>query len=47
MGLSLEEIAIDHGLAMNQIREAQAFYIAHRPEVGANIQNELELEDKS
>ena len=47
MGLSLEEIATDHGLVMNQIREAQAFYNAHRPEVDANIQIEQELEDKS
>ncbi|KAF0109523.1 MAG: hypothetical protein FD147_2214 [Chloroflexi bacterium] len=47
MGLSLEEIATDHGLDMNQIREAQAFYNAHRPEVDANIQIEQELEDKS
>ncbi|MCX6053828.1 MAG: DUF433 domain-containing protein [Chloroflexi bacterium] len=47
MGLRLEEIATDHGLDMNQIREAQAFYDAHRSEVDANIQIEQELEDKS
>ena len=47
MGLSLEEIATDHGLDINQIREAQAFYNAHRPEIDANIQIEQELEDKS
>jgi uncharacterized protein (DUF433 family) len=47
MGLSLEEIATDHGLDRNQIREAQAFYNTHRSEVDANIQIETELEDKS
>jgi len=47
MGLSLEEIATDHALGLNQIREAQAFYNAHRLEVDANIQIEQELEDKS
>jgi len=47
MGLSLEEIATDHALDLNQIREAQSFYNAHRSEVDANIQIEQELEDKS
>jgi len=47
LGLSLEEIASDYGLDKNQIREAQSFYNAHRPEVDANIQIEQELESKS
>lgn len=47
MGLSLKEISTDLVLNLNQIREAQAFYDAHRSEVDANIQIEQELEDKS
>ena len=46
-GLSLEQIASEYELDVNRIREAQAFYNAHRPEIDANIRLEQELEGKS
>jgi uncharacterized protein (DUF433 family) len=44
MGLNFEQIAAEHELDVNRIREAQAFYDAHRPEIDANIRMEKELE---
>ena len=46
LGLSPEQIAAEYELEMNQIREAQAFYNAHRPEMDANIRIEKDLEVK-
>lgn len=45
-GLSPDQIAVDHGLEPRQVREAQAFYSAHRPEIDASIQVENDLEEK-
>jgi len=44
MGMNPEHIAAEYELDMNRIREAQAFYNAHRPEIDANIRVEQELE---
>jgi len=44
-GMNPEQIAADYNLAVNRIREAQAFYNAHRPEIDANIRLEQELEE--
>jgi uncharacterized protein (DUF433 family) len=45
MGLNAEQIATEYELDVNRIREAQAFYDAHRAEIDANIRAEQELED--
>jgi uncharacterized protein (DUF433 family) len=45
-GLNPEQIASEHELDVARIREAQAFYNAHRSEIDANIQVEQELEGK-
>jgi len=42
-GMTPDEIAADYELNVNQIREAQAFYEAHRPEIDANIRYENNL----
>jgi len=47
MGTSPEQIAAEYELDVKQIREAQAFYTAHRPEIDANIRTEREAEEKS
>jgi uncharacterized protein (DUF433 family) len=47
MGTSPEQIAAEYELDVKQIREAQAFYNAHRPEIDANIRTEREVEEKS
>jgi uncharacterized protein (DUF433 family) len=47
MGTSPEQIAAEYELDDKQIREAQAFYNAHRPEIDANIRTEREVEEKS
>jgi uncharacterized protein (DUF433 family) len=44
MGMNPEQIAVEYELDVNRIREAQAFYNAHRPEIDANIRAEQELE---
>lgn len=44
MGMNPEQIAVEYELDVNRIREAQAFYNAHRPEIDANIRVEQELE---
>jgi uncharacterized protein (DUF433 family) len=44
MGMSPEQIAVEHELDVNRIHEAQSFYNAHRPEIDANIRIEQELE---
>lgn len=46
IGLDAEKIAAEYDLNVNQIREAQNFYNAHRPEIDANIRSERELEKK-
>ena len=46
MGLNFEQIASEYELDVNRIREAQAFYEAHRPEIDANIRVEQESEGK-
>jgi uncharacterized protein (DUF433 family) len=43
-GLNPEQIAAEYQLDENRIREAQAFYNAHRLEIDANIHAEQELE---
>jgi uncharacterized protein (DUF433 family) len=45
-GQSLEEIAADYELEANQVKEALAFYDAHRAEIDASIEAEERLEDK-
>jgi uncharacterized protein (DUF433 family) len=45
-GLSPAEIAGQFGLSESQVREAQAFYTAHRSEIDADIQSESALEPK-
>jgi len=45
-GLSPAEIAEQYGISETQIREAQAFYAAHRSEIDADIQSESALEPK-
>ena len=44
MGMTPEQIAEDYDLDMSIIREAQAFYTTHRPEIDASIQVEKDLE---
>ena len=46
MGMDPNQIATEYELDVNRIREAQAFYNAHRPEIDANIRIEQELEEK-
>jgi len=46
MGMNPDQIATEYELDVNRIREAQAFYNAHRPEIDANIRIEQELEEK-
>jgi uncharacterized protein (DUF433 family) len=45
-GLNHEQIASEHELDVARIREAQAFYNAHRSEIDANIRTEQEVEGK-
>jgi uncharacterized protein (DUF433 family) len=45
-GLNPEQIASEHELDVARIREAQAFYNAHRSEIDANIRAEQEVEGK-
>jgi uncharacterized protein (DUF433 family) len=45
-GLNPEQIASEYELDVTRIREAQAFYNAHRPEIDANIRAEKEVEGK-
>jgi uncharacterized protein (DUF433 family) len=44
--LSPVEIADQYGITETQVREAQAFYAAHRSEIDADIQSESMLEPK-
>ncbi len=46
-GMSPEQIAAEYEMDSNRIREAQAFYAAHRVEIDASIQAERELEKKA
>jgi len=46
IGLKPEQIAAEYDLDVNQIREAQAFYSAHRAEIDANVHAEQETEEK-
>ena len=43
-GMSPAEIANQYGISETQVKEAQAFYSAHRDEVDAAIQSESALE---
>jgi len=45
-GLSLEQIADEYELEPARVREALAFYDAHRVEIDANLQAEQEMEQK-
>jgi uncharacterized protein (DUF433 family) len=45
-GLSPAEIAEQYGISETQVREAQAFYDAHRDEIDADIHSESGLEPK-
>ncbi len=45
-GFESEQIAAEYDLDVSRIREAQAFYNAHRVEIDANIRVEQELEGK-
>jgi uncharacterized protein (DUF433 family) len=45
-GLSPAEIAEQYGVSEMQVREAQAFYAAHRSEIDADIQSESAQEPK-
>jgi uncharacterized protein (DUF433 family) len=43
-GMQSEQIAAEYDLEVSRVREAQAFYDAHRPEIDANIQAEQGFE---
>jgi uncharacterized protein (DUF433 family) len=45
-GLSPEQIADEYELEVTRVKEAQAFYDAHRAEINASIQAEQGLEPK-
>lgn len=45
-GMTSEEIAVEYELDVKRVREAQAFYEAHRPEIDAGIRSEQEIESK-
>jgi len=45
-GDSPEEIAANYDLDIKQVREAQAFYDAHKAEIDADIQVERDLEEQ-
>jgi uncharacterized protein (DUF433 family) len=45
-GLTSEQIASEYDLKPERIREAQAFYNAHRPEIDASILAEKQIEGK-
>ena len=47
LGQSVESISEEYNLDITRIREAQAFYQAHRPEIDANICAEQEMEESS
>lgn len=42
-GMTVKQIAEDYELDVARVREAVAFYEAHRPEIDANIQAEQQL----
>jgi uncharacterized protein (DUF433 family) len=44
MGMNPEQIAAEYELDVHRIREAQAFYNAHRPEIDLSIRAEQEIE---
>jgi uncharacterized protein (DUF433 family) len=46
MGMNPEQIAAEYELDVHRIREAQAFYDAHRPEIDLSIWAEQEIEAK-
>jgi len=43
MGMSPKQIAAEYKLDLKRIREAQAFYNAHRPEIDTYIHAEQDL----
>jgi len=44
IGMGPEQIATEYELDGSRIREVQAFYTAHRPEIDASIQVEQDME---
>jgi uncharacterized protein (DUF433 family) len=46
MGMNPEQIAAEYELDVQRIREAQAFYNAHRAEIDSSIRVEQEIEAK-
>ena len=46
-GLTATKISEQYGVSESQVREAQAFYNAHRDEIDADIQSEAGLEPKT
>jgi uncharacterized protein (DUF433 family) len=44
MGMTADQIAKEYDLDVTRIREAQAFYQAHHPEIDSNIRAEQELQ---
>jgi uncharacterized protein (DUF433 family) len=44
-GMSPEQIATEYELDVTRIREVQAFYTAHRPEIDASIHVEHDMEE--
>jgi uncharacterized protein (DUF433 family) len=45
-GVSPEQVAAEYELDAHRIREAQAFYEAHRPEVDSSMRAEQKMEPK-
>ena len=45
-GETSEQVAANYGLDIKQVREAQAFYEAHKAEIDADIQAERDLEEQ-
>ncbi len=45
-GLTPEQVAAEYEVEAHRIREAQAFYEAHRPEIDGSIHAEQEMEQK-
>jgi uncharacterized protein (DUF433 family) len=46
IGMSPEQIATEYELDVTRIREVQAFYTTHRPEIDASIRVEQDMEEK-
>ncbi len=44
-GMKPDQIAEDYGLDIHKVKEAQAFYNAHRPEIDGSMKAEEDLEE--